>query len=75
MFKRRSDNRPKNMPDAVSALSVNRLLLSGTLIDSFVLRLKGVACKEDGDDWEFLGLLPMFVSLFFPIISQSQWPH
>lgn len=23
---------------------------------------QGVACKEEGDEWEFLGLLPMLVS-------------
>ena len=50
-------------------------MLSRTLIDAFVLRLKGVACKEDGDEWEFLGLLPMFVSPFPSIISLSQWPY
>jgi H+-transporting ATPase len=50
------------MPDAVSAHSVNHLLYSRTLIDVFILRPLGVACKEGDSGWEFLGLLPMFVS-------------
>lgn len=34
-----------------------------------------MACKEGGDEWEFLGLLPMFVSRFPSIISLSPWPY
>jgi H+-transporting ATPase len=48
--------------------------LSRTLIDAFDLRLKGVACKEGGNGWEFLGLLPMFVSPLLSVVSLSQWP-
>ena len=51
------------------------IIVSRTLIDSFVLCLKGVACKEDGNEWQFLGLLPMFVSPLPSIISLSQWSH
>jgi len=56
-------------------LGKSSAMLSRTLIDAFALRLKGVACKEDGGEWEFLGLLPMFVSPFASIISLSQWPY
>ena len=54
-------------------LGKSSAMLSRTLIDGFVLRLKGVACKEDGNAWEFLGLLPMFVSRLSSIVSQ--WPY
>ena len=51
------------MQDVVSARSVNpSATLYKTVIDVLVSLLKGVACKEDGNGWEFLGLLPMFVS-------------
>jgi hypothetical protein len=56
-------------------LGESSAMLSRTLTDAFVLRLIGVACKEDGDDWKFLGLLPMFVSTLPLIISLSQWPY
>jgi hypothetical protein len=56
-------------------LGKSSTILSKTLFDAFVLRLKGVACKEDDDGWEYLGLLPMFVSPFPSIISLSQWPY
>jgi hypothetical protein len=56
-------------------LGKSSAMLPRTLIDAFVLRLKGVACKEGSDGWEFLGLLPMFVSPFSFIISLSQWSY
>jgi hypothetical protein len=48
------------------------VMLSRTLINAFVCVSKGVACKENSNEWEFLGLLPMFVSPFLSIISLSQ---
>ena len=31
----------------------------------------GVACKENGDDWKFLGLLPMCVAILSLISTRS----